>query len=90
MLRPGGTLITCGATTGESPEKMGLRKIFFRELRIQGSSSGTMQEMRSLVNLIEATGLEPVIDSELPLARAREGFERLERGDVFGKILLTC
>ncbi len=90
VLRPGGTLITCGSTTGDSPEKMGLRKIFFRELRIQGSSSGTMQEMRSLVKMIEATGLEPIIDTELPLARAREGFERLERGDVFGKIVLTC
>lgn len=88
VLRSGGTLVTCGATSGE-PTRAELTKIFFRELRVQGSTGGTMAELRSLVRMIESTGLQPLVDTELPLARAREGFERLERGDVFGKVVFT-
>ena len=35
------------------------------------------------------TGVRPVDRQHFPLARAREAFERLEAGDVFGKVVLT-
>lgn len=89
VLRPGGVLVTCGATSGDAPERAELTKIFFRELRVQGSTSGTLDELRALVDFVGAHGLEPVVDQTLPLAEARSGFERLLAGEVFGKVVLT-
>ncbi|WP_341729464.1 zinc-binding dehydrogenase [Brooklawnia sp.] len=88
VLRAGGTLVTCGATTGD-PAKAELTKIFFRELRIQGSTAGTIDELRDLVSFVQTAGIQPVVDAELPLAQARRGFARMEAGDLFGKIVFN-
>ncbi len=88
VLRPGGTLVTCGATTGD-PTRTELTKIFFRELRIQGSTCGTIDELRSLVSFVQATGIAPVVDEQLPLAQARRAFTRMAAGEIFGKIVFT-
>jgi NADPH:quinone reductase-like Zn-dependent oxidoreductase len=88
VLRPGGTLVTCGATTGD-PAKTELTKIFFRELRIHGSTAGTIGELRDLLAFVQATGIQPVIDQELPLDQARKGFARMAAGDVFGNIVFN-
>lgn len=89
VLRPGGTLVTCGATSGDAPTRAELSKIFFRELRIQGSTAGTRSELQSVVALAQAAGIQPLIDTVLPLADARRGFARLAAGEVFGKIVFT-
>lgn len=78
-LRPGGTLVISGATSGPSPKSAELNRIFFLELRVVGSTMGTKDELEDLLSFCAATGVRPVIDSVLPLARAREGFERIMR-----------
>lgn len=88
VLRSGGTLVTCGATTGE-PEKTELTKIFFRELRVHGSTSGSIDDLRNLASFVQTAGITPVIDQELPLAQARRAFARMEAGEIFGKIAFT-
>ncbi|MFJ8161061.1 zinc-binding dehydrogenase [Streptomyces sp. NPDC096136] len=88
-LRPGGTLVISGATSGDTPPHGELRRIFFLELKVVGSTMGTKDELEDLLSFCATTGVRPVIDEVLPLDRAREGFERLESGDLFGKIVLT-
>ena len=88
-LRPGGTLVISGATSGPNPASAELNRIFFLELKIVGSTMGTKDELEDLLGFCAVTGVRPVIDSVLPLDRAREGFEHLARGEVFGKIVLT-
>ncbi|WP_370421421.1 zinc-binding dehydrogenase [Streptomyces sp. QH1-20] len=88
-LRPGGTLVISGATSGPSPKAAELNRIFFLELKVVGSTMGTKDELADLLSFCAATGVRPVIDSVLPLDRAREGFEKMSDGDVFGKIVLT-
>ena len=88
-LRPGGTVVICGATSGPNPNNAELTRIFFLQLRIQGSTMGTRQELRELVTFLDVTGRRPLIDRTLPLAEARKGFEAMAAGDVFGKIVLT-
>jgi len=88
-LRPGGTLVISGATSGINPPAAELNRIFFLELKVVGSTMGTKDELAALLGFCAVTGVRPVIDSVLPLDRAREGFERLARGEVFGKIVLT-
>ena len=88
-LRPGGTIVISGATSGPSPKAAELNRIFFLELRVVGSTMGTKEELAGLLALCANSGVRPVIDSVLPLAGARDGFARLAGGDVFGKVVLT-
>jgi len=87
-LRPGGRLVTSGATTGGQPPAE-LAHVYFRQLSIIGSTMGTAAELRQLIDMCEATGLRPPIDASYPLAGAREAFARLAAGDVRGKLVLT-
>ena len=87
-LRPGGTLVVSGATSGADPSA-DLNRVFFLQLKVIGSTMGTREELRDLVQLCASSGLRPVIDDERPLADAHASFERLAAGDVFGKLVLT-
>ena len=87
-LRPGGTLVVSGATTGADPSA-DLNRLFFLQLRVVGSTMGTRDELAGLLSLLAATGVRPQVDSVMPLADAASGFARLATGDVVGKIVLT-
>jgi NADPH:quinone reductase-like Zn-dependent oxidoreductase len=87
-LKPGGVIVTSGATTGFSP-KAELNRIFFTQLSVIGSTMGTRAELESLIAMCRVTGVRPRIDVELPLAEAREGFERMLEGRTAGKIVFT-
>ncbi|URN13185.1 zinc-binding dehydrogenase [Streptomyces radiopugnans] len=88
-LKPGGRLVISGATSGPNPLTTELNRIFFLELKVVGSTMGSKEELAGLLNFCAAKGVRPVIDSTLPLDRAREGFEKMATGDLFGKIVLT-
>ncbi len=88
-LRVGGTLVTSGATSGNAVADMGLTRIFFLQLRVVGSTMGTRGELASLVSMLDATGVRPVIDRTLPMERAREGFAAMASGELFGKVVFT-
>ena len=66
-----------------------LRRVFFLQQRIVGSTMGTRDELTRLVRLMAGTGLRPHVDAVLPLEEAEAAFHRLAEGDVFGKIVLT-
>lgn len=87
-LRPGGTVVVSGATTGPDPSA-DLSRVFFLQLRVVGSTMGTRDELERLCRLLERTGVRPVIDTVLPLEQAREGFARMVAGEVFGKVVFT-
>jgi NADPH:quinone reductase-like Zn-dependent oxidoreductase len=87
-LKPGGTLVVSGATSGDaSPAE--LTRIFFLQLSVVGSTMGTRDELERLVAFCATTGVRPVVDRELPLAEAREGFSAMLGGDLVGKIVFA-
>jgi NADPH:quinone reductase-like Zn-dependent oxidoreductase len=86
-LRPGGTLVIAGATSGDNPRKAELTKIFFKPLTVVGSTMGTRDELVALVKMLATTGIRPLVDRVLPLAEAAAGFAAMIDGDVFGKIV---
>jgi NADPH:quinone reductase-like Zn-dependent oxidoreductase len=88
-LRPGGTLVISGATSGPDPDNAELTRVFFLQLRVQGSTMGTRDELRELVSFMELTGARPLIDTTMALSRARDGFAAMADGKVFGKIVFT-
>jgi len=87
-LKPGGTLVVSGATTGDADSAQ-LSRVFFLQLSVIGSTMGTREELERLVRLCVEKGVRPQIDKTLPLASAREGFEAMLTGDVAGKIVFT-
>jgi len=87
-VRPGGTIVVCGATSGMTVP-VELARVFFQQVDVVGSTMGNRTELEGLVSMLVATGLRPVIDTVLPLAEARKGFERMIAGDVFGKVVFT-
>ena len=87
-LTQGGTIVVSGATGGAEAVS-DLRRIFFLQLRVVGSTMGTRDELQRLVQLCLQTGVRPVVDASMPLEDAREGFAKLAGGDVFGKVVLT-
>jgi NADPH:quinone reductase-like Zn-dependent oxidoreductase len=88
-LRPGGTLVISGATSGPNPDNTELNRIFFLQLRVIGSTMGTSTELGRLVSFLDATGTKPLIDRTLPMTEARDGFAAMNDGDVFGKVVFT-
>jgi len=88
-LKPGGTVVISGATSGDAPAKAELTKIFFKQLRVVGSTMGTRSELERLANFVVNQGITPVIDSMMPLVDARQGFEKMAAGEVFGKVVFT-
>jgi len=88
-LRPGGRIVISGTTSGPQLDDAELTRIFFLQLSVIGSTMGTRDELDALVKFLDATGTRPLIDREIPMEQARDGFAAMEAGDVFGKIVFT-
>lgn len=88
-LARGGRLVTCGATTGHEG-RLDLRFLFSRQLSLLGSYMGTKAELLRATRFFFAGELRPVVDRTYALDEAGEAHRRLEAGDQFGKIVLTC
>jgi len=87
-LKTGGTLVTCGATTGPSVG-IDLRHLFARQLRLLGSYMGTMAELNEVLGHVFAGRLKPVVDLTFPLSEVRAAHEYLEKSQMFGKVILN-
>jgi NADPH:quinone reductase-like Zn-dependent oxidoreductase len=87
VVRRGGRVVTCGASTG-GKVPAGLHRIFWKQIAVLGSTMGTDSEFRSLLALLAAGKLRPVIDSVFGLEDAARAHERLEASEQFGKVLL--
>jgi alcohol dehydrogenase len=85
-LKRGGRLVTCGSTSGQSTT-INLFQLYLQQYRIFGSFGASMRNIReSLAKM--ASGLTPVIDTEVALADFERGLARLESRQVFGKIIV--
>jgi NADPH:quinone reductase-like Zn-dependent oxidoreductase len=87
-LKPGGTIVTCGATTG--PEvKLDLRFLYSRQLSYLGSFMGNMGDLHSVLAEVFSGKLKPVVDRTFPLKDAAEAHRYLESSQMFGKVVLV-
>jgi NADPH:quinone reductase-like Zn-dependent oxidoreductase len=86
-LKPGGTIVTCGATTGHNAA-FDLRFLFSRQLNFLGSYMGTMGELYDVLSHVFAGRVKPVVDRTFPLKDARMAHEYMEASQMFGKVVL--
>ena len=87
-LKAGGTLVTCGATTGPKAD-IDLRFLFSRQLSLLGSYMGTMGELNEVLSHVFAGRVKPVVDCVFPLQEARAAHEYLAKSQMFGKVVLN-
>ena len=83
-----GRLVTCGGTTGPMVTT-DVRRLFWHQYTIMGSTMGNRREFEAVATLFARGELKPVVDSVVPLARARSAFERMQRGEQFGKVVVA-
>lgn len=87
-LKPGGVIVCSGSTSGPNPPA-DLQRLFFRQLRVVGSTMGTLAELRDLLSFIDTAGITPEVGLQLPLEQAREGFRAMLAEHTAGKIVFT-
>ena len=85
--RKGGCIVTCGATTGPAIP-VDVRRLFWAQISIHGSTMCNEDEFRAMLGVVEAGGLPPVIDSTIPLDQTADAFRRLQNAEQFGKVVI--
>ncbi len=88
LVRPGGRIVCYGSTTG-LPSRLHLPRLFWKQIRLQGSTMGNPDEFKKMIELFAAHKIQPVIDSVFPFSQFRKAFRKLADKDRFGKIVLV-
>lgn len=86
-LTRGGRLVTCGGTSG-AQLAMDVRRLFWYQWSLMGSTMGNDAEFAAVAAELNAGRLWPTVDAVYPLSEGRAAFERMARGEQFGKIVL--
>jgi zinc-binding alcohol dehydrogenase/oxidoreductase len=86
----GAARIVLYGATRRSPSQLDMAKIFFKQLDIRGTTMGTDDEFRAMIDLVARAGIKPVVDRVFPLAEAVEAHRLMEASEQMGKILLDC
>ncbi len=82
-----GRLVTCGATSGPHVQ-MDVRRLFWNQWDIMGSTMGNEAEFDAVVGEYHAGRLTPLVDSVFDISQGRKAFERLASGQQFGKVVV--
>jgi len=89
LCAPGGRIVLYGATAGLPREEIDLRRIFYRQITLCGSTMGSPREFRTLLRFLEDYRIHPVIDKVFPFEEFPRALERMEKGEQMGKIVLS-
>lgn len=87
VLTPGGTLVNYGVTIG-AVKDFELRRVFWKQLNILGSSMGTYNDFKQMINFIEEKKIKPVIDKVYKMEESFKAFQRMNNSEQFGKIVI--
>lgn len=88
-LRPGGRLVVLGASRAETAQ-LDVRPFYFGQFELIGTTMGSPRDFAGLLSLLGRRAVEPpAIDSVFPLDAASAAHERVESGEVFGKVVLS-
>jgi len=84
---PGGRIVFYGATRGD-PSTLAMRKIFWRQLSLLGTTMGSSADWQAMVDFVATHKITPIVSDAFDLAEAPKAFALMERGGQFGKIVL--
>ncbi len=84
----GGRIVFFGATRG-NPPVLPMRKVFWRQLTLLGTTMGSPADWAAMVDFVAKHQVKPVVSATFPIAQAGDAFALMERGEQFGKIVVT-
>lgn len=87
LAAPGGRVVFFGATRG-NPPVLPMRKVFWRQLSLLGTTMGSPSDWREMVAFAALHHIKPSVSATFPLERINEAFELMEQGGQFGKIVV--
>lgn len=87
LAAPGGRIVSYGATAG-APKRLDLFKVFWKQLRLLGSTMGSPDDFEGMLRFLETHQLTPVLDIEYEFSRMNEALERMGASSQFGKIVI--
>lgn len=88
LAAPGGRIVNYGATAGP-PRKLDLFKVFWKQLRLQGSTMGSPADFAAMVDFVETNGIKPIIDYTFPLGDGNRAIAQMKTSPQFGKYVVT-
>jgi zinc-binding alcohol dehydrogenase/oxidoreductase len=87
MVSPGGRIVNYGATAG-IPSKLELRKVFWKQLHLVGSTMGSPDDFSAMLDMVNKHKIEPVVDEVFALSEGNKAFEKMNVSSQFGKLVL--
>lgn len=88
LASPGGTIVSYGSTAG-APGKVDLFKVFWKQLRLIGSTMGSANDFDEMLDLVSRHNLRPVIDCQFEMENITDAFEYMAESRQFGKIVVN-
>lgn len=88
LAAPGGRIVSFGATRG-NPHELPMRKIFWKQISLLGTTMGSPADFKAMTELVTAKAIHPVVSEVFPFDRVADAFNLMERGGQFGKIVVS-
>jgi len=85
---PGGRIACYGATRGNVPD-LALRKVFWRQLSLLGTTMGSPTDWAAMLDCVNRHQIRPIVRAHFPLAATANALALMERGEQMGKIAIT-
>ena len=87
-LKGGGRYVFFGATLGNPSTGLKMPSLFFRHIRMQGTTMGSPSEFGAMLDFVKEHEIKPVVDQVFPLSDTGRACKRLEHFGQTGKIVL--
>jgi len=87
LVRPGGRIVVFGATAGNVPE-LNLRRVFWKQIRIQGTTMGHPDDFKNMINFFDDNQIKPIIDNVFLYEEFESAFQKMADVKQFGKIVM--
>ncbi|MCW5921890.1 MAG: zinc-binding dehydrogenase [Saprospiraceae bacterium] len=88
LCNPGGRIGIYGGSLGKI-NGLSMQPVFWKQISILGSTMGTLDEFGNMLKFVEKHGIVPIVDSVFPLSMGNDAFEKMDKGQQFGKIVLS-
>lgn len=86
-LRPGGRLVFCGTTTGDTVQ-LHLPTVYHRDVSLLGSASYSFADFEQMLSFCWSGQLKSIIDRRLPIDEVARAHELMANDEVRGKLVL--